>query len=140
MRRAVRVALLVVTGLLLGTGGASAQVDLAEALVGRWEGELQTRVKKGDPVLLLVITSVKQEGSKWIVDARLGGAEGKTAPVQIDIDTSGSKPSLRFKGVSGTEYALNLFGDKELAGTATLTTSQAGKGGRDRSVKLEKRE
>ena len=48
-------------------------------------------------------------------------------------------PSLRFKGVSGTEYNVSLFNDKELVGTAVLTTSSTG-GARDRSrsVKLEK--
>jgi hypothetical protein len=91
--------------------------------------------------LTLIIASVKQEDGKWVADARLGGAEGgKTAKVHIDIDTSGSKPSLRFKGVSGTEYDVSLFNDKELVGTAVLTTSQAGKGARDRSVKFEKKQ
>jgi hypothetical protein len=73
----------------------------------------------------------------------LGGAEGgKTAKVNIDIDidTSGSKPSLRFKEGSGTEYDVSLFNDKELVGTAVLTTSQAGRGPRDRSIKFEKKE
>jgi hypothetical protein len=65
---------------------------------------------------------------------------GKTAKVNIDIDTSGSKPSLRFKSVSGTEYDVSLFGDKELVGTAVLTTGQGGRGPRDRSVKFEKKE
>jgi len=144
MRRGIRAAhaaLFVAAGLMLGTGVAAAQADLAKALVGTWKGELQTLTKKGDPVLTLIISSVKQEGGKWVADARLGGADAaKTRPVNIDIDTSGSKPSLRFKGASGSEYSLNLFGDKELVGTATLTTSQAGRGARDRSVKLEKKE
>jgi hypothetical protein len=140
--RAARVTVFVMAGLVLGAGVAVAQADLAKALVGTWKGELQQRTKKGaDPALTLVIDSVKQEGGKWVADARLGGAEGgKTAKVNIDIDTSGSKPSLRFKGATGTEYSLNLFGDKELVGTATLTTNQAGRGARDRSVKLDKKE
>jgi hypothetical protein len=140
--RAARVALFVLAGLILGPGVVPAQVDLAKALVGTWQGELQQRMKKGaDPVLTLIIASVKQEDGKWVADARLGGAEGgKTAKVHIDIDTSGSKPSLRFKGVSGTEYDVSLFNDKELVGTAVLTTSQAGKGARDRSVKFEKKQ
>jgi hypothetical protein len=142
--RAARVALFVVAGLMLGIGVAVAQADLSKALVGTWQGEVQQLMKKGgDPVLTLIISSVKQEGGKWVADARLGGADAaKTRPVSIDIDTSGSKPSLRFKGAAGAEYNLNLFGDKELVGTATLTTAQAGRstGSRDRSVKLEKKE
>ena len=110
--RAARAALLVVAGLMLGTGVAAAQADLAKVLVGTWKGELQQRTQKGpDPELTLIIASVKQEGGKWVADARLGGADAaKTRPVNIDIDTSGSKPSLRFKGASGSEYSLNLFG------------------------------
>jgi hypothetical protein len=141
--RAARAALFVAAGLMLGTAVATAQADLAKALVGTWKGELQTLTKQGDPVLTLIISSVKQEGGKWVADARLGGADAaKTRPANIDIDTSGSKPSLRFKGAAGAEYNLNLFGDKELVGTATLTSAQAGRstGSRDRSVKLEKKE
>jgi hypothetical protein len=71
--RARRPALFVAAGLMLGTGVAAAQADLAKALVGTWKGELQTLTKKGDPVLTLIISSVKQEGGKWVADARLGG-------------------------------------------------------------------
>ena len=123
--RAARAALFVMAGLVLGTGVAAAQGDLAKALVGTWQGELQQRTQKGaDPGLTLIITSVKQEGGKWVADARLGGAEGgkTTAKVNIDIDTSGSKPALRFKGTKGTEYDVSLFNEKELVGTAVLIT------------------
>ena len=138
--RAARVALFVVTGLVATSGVAAAQVDLAKALVGTWEGELQLRVKKADPVMSLVITSVKQEDGKWVADGRFGGAKGKKVPVKIDVDTSGSKPSLRWKGASGTEYDVSLLDDKHLTGTATLTTTQAPKGDRDRTMKFEKTE
>lgn len=139
--RAVLVALFVVTGLMVGIGVAAAQVDLAKALVGTWEGELQMQLKKGaDPVMALVITSVKQEDGKWVADGRFGGANGKKGPVRIDVDTSGSKPSLRWKGASGIEYDVNLFDDKHLTGTATLTTAQAGRGARERTLKFEKKE
>ena len=139
--RTARVALFVVTGLVLGAGVAAAQADLAKALVGTWQGELQMRLKKGaDPSVTLIITSVKQEDGKWIADGRMGPTEARTGPVKIDIDTSGSKPALRWKGASGTQFDLSLLDDKHLVGTATLTTSDAGQGARDRSVKLEKKE
>ena len=60
--------------------------------------------------------------------------------MNIDIDTSGSKPSLRFKGAKGAEYDVSLFNDRELVGTATLTTASAGTKDRSRSVKFEKKE
>jgi hypothetical protein len=140
--RAARVALFVMAGLMVGAGVAAAQVDLAKALVGTWKGELQQRSQKdADPTLVLIIKSVKQEDGKWIADARVGATEDKTATAKIDIDTSGAKPSLRWTGGKGTAYDLSLLDDKNLVGTALLTTG-AGGGSRDRSrsVKLEKKE
>jgi hypothetical protein len=134
--RAVRMAVLAVVVSMLGAGTAIAQADLAKVLVGTWEGELQQRMKKGaDPHLKLAITSVKQEDGKWIADGRFGGS-----PVKIDLDTSGSKPSLRLTGATGATYNVSLLADKNMAGTVTLTTSAGGRGDRDRSVKLEKKE
>ena len=43
-------------------------------------------------------------------------------------------------GGSGAIYNLTLLDDKNLVGTATLTTSQGSQRDRDRSVKLEKKE
>jgi hypothetical protein len=128
---------------LLAAGAAVAQVDLAKVLVGTWEGEVKARILRGPDAgaeLKLTIASVTQQDGKWIVDGRLGGKDGRSAPVKVDIDTSGSKPSLRFKGASGTDYVLTLFSDKQMAGTATLTTAQAksSTGARDRDVVLEK--
>ncbi|SRR5712691_3252883 len=131
--RAARGALFVVAGLLLAAGVAAAQVDLAKVLVGTWQGELQ--YKKTNTPLTLRITSVKQEDGKWIGDGRFG-----PTPVKIDIDTSGSKPSLRWKGAAGIVYDLSLLDDTNLAGTATLTTGQSGLSERERPVKLEKKQ
>ena len=134
--RAARVAVLAVIVLMVGAGAAIAQADLAKVRVGTWEGELQLRTKKGaDPTFKLRITSLKQEDGKWVADGRVG-----STAVKIDVDTTGAKPSLRWTAASGTAYNLNLVDDKNLVGTATLTTSAAGRGDRDRSVKLEKKE
>jgi hypothetical protein len=139
--RAARVALFVMAGLMAGAGVTVAQVDVAKVLVGTWKGELQQRSQKdADPTLVLIIKSVKQEDGKWIADARVSATEDKTATAKIDIDTSGAKPSLRWTGGKGTAYDLSLLDDKNLVGTALLTTG-AGGGSRDRSrsVKLEKK-
>ena len=45
--RAARVVLFVAVGLMLGTGVAAAQADLAKVLIGTWKGELQQRTNKG---------------------------------------------------------------------------------------------
>ncbi len=123
--------------------GSHGQVDLTKVLVGTWEGEVKARMQRGAAAgadLKLVITSVTQQDGKWIADGRLGGKDGRSAPVKVDVDPSGSKPSLRFKGAAGTDYSLTLFNDKEMVGTATLTTAQAksSTGDRERDVRLEK--
>jgi hypothetical protein len=139
--RAARVALLVMAGLMLGAGVAAAQVDVAKVLVGTWKGELQQRTQKGaDPTVVLIIKSLKQEDGKWVASARVGATEEKTGPVQLEIDTTGAKPSVRWTGGSGASYNLSLLDDKNLVGTATLTTGQGSQRDRDRSVKLEKKE
>jgi hypothetical protein len=91
--------------------------------------------------VVLIIKSLKQEDGKWIASARVGPTEEKTASVNLEIDTTGSKPAVRWTGGSGAVYSLSLLDDKNLVGTATLTTAQAGaRGERDRAVKLEKKE
>jgi len=93
-------------------------------------------LKKGaDATLRLVITSVKQENGKWTGVGRFGAT-----PVKIDVDTTGSKPALHWTAATGTVYNLSLLDDKNLVGTATLTTGAVGRGDRDRSVKLEKKQ
>ncbi len=140
--RAARVALFVVAGLMVGTGVAAAQADLAKVLVGTWKGELQQRTNKGaDPTVVLIIKSVKQEDGKWVASARVGATEEKTGSVNLEIDTTGSKPAVRWTGAGGAIYNLTLLDDKNLVGNATLTTSQGGqRSDRDRAVKLEKKE
>jgi CelD/BcsL family acetyltransferase involved in cellulose biosynthesis len=140
--RAARVALFVMAGLMVGTGVTAAQADLAKALVGTWKGELQQRTNKGaDPTVVLIIKSLKQEDGKWVASARVGPTEEKTGAVQLEIDTSGAKPVLRWTGGQGAIYNLTLLDEKNLTGTATLTTGQGGaRGDRDRQVKLEKKE
>ena len=97
--RAARVALFVVAGLIVGVGVAVAQVDVGKVLVGTWKGELQQRTQKGaDPTVVLVIKSVKQEDGKWVANARVGATEDKTASVNLEIDTTGAKPVVRWTG------------------------------------------
>lgn len=140
--RAARVVLFVAVGLMLGTGVAAAQVDVGKALVGTWKGELQQRSQKdADPTLVLVIKSVKEENGKWMADARVGATEDKTAKVNLEIDTSGAKPAVRWTGGKGAVYDRSLLDDKNLVGTALLTTGAGGANrDRSRSVKLEKKE
>jgi hypothetical protein len=95
----VRLAFFVITMLMVGPGLAPAQVDLAKALVGRWEGEIALRFQKtANPGLVLVITSVKEEGGRWTADARSGTKTSGLGPAKVEIDNSGKRPSLRWTG------------------------------------------
>jgi hypothetical protein len=135
----VRLAFFVITMLMVGPGLAPAQVDLAKALVGRWEGEIALRFQKtANPGLVLVITSVKEEGGRWTADARSGTKTSGLGPAKVEIDNSGKRPSLRWTGGTGVVYDVNLFDEKTLVGTATLTRDMSTE--RERPVKLEKKE
>lgn len=141
--RIVRAGLVVVAVTLLGVGAAVGQVDLAKALVGKWEGEQEMMVDRSvNPARTLVITSVKQVDGKWIADGRFGIPPGATGPVKIEIDNSGKIPSLRWTGATGTAYDLSLMNEKNLVGKATLTAQQhrSASGSRDRTLKLEKKD
>ena len=141
--RIVRAGLVVIAVTLLGVGAAVGQVDLAKALVGKWEGEMEFfRDRSANPARTLVITSVKQVDGKWIADGRFGIPPGAPGPVKIEIDNSGKIPSLRWTGKTGTAYELNLLNEKNLVGKVTLTVEQhrSGGGSRDRTLKLEKKD
>jgi hypothetical protein len=84
--------------------------------------------------VVLVITSLKEEGGRWLADARFG-----TSPVSLEIDASGKQPSLRWTSRNGTAYAVSLFDGRTLSGTATLPQEVAGNRERERPVKLEKK-
>ena len=89
------------------------------------------RFHKNNPAVVLVITSLKEDGSPWVADARFGAS-----PVSLEIDARGKQPSLRWTSRNGTAYAVTLFDDTTLSGTATLTQETAGNRERERPVKL----
>jgi hypothetical protein len=113
---------------------ATAQTDLVQALVGRWEGEISGRFHKNNPAVALVITSLEEDGGRWVAAARFGAS-----PVSLEADAGGKQPSLRWTSRNGTAYAVSLFDDRTLSGTVTLTHETAGNRERERPVKLEKK-
>jgi len=126
---------------LLVAGPAAGQADLSKLLVGRWEGEIAQRfVRTENPGVALVIGSVKEEGGRWIAAARAGARTGGVGPINLEIDASGSRPWVRWTSQSGIIYSLNLMDAQNLVGTATLPTSMAGQGERERPVRLQKKE
>jgi hypothetical protein len=116
---------------------APAQVDLAEVLLGRWEGEVQLREKGGAAGRTLEIESVDQRNGKWVGSGRFGVTGRRAGPVDIEVDASGGRPSIRFVAAGDVTVRLELFGDKHLVGT--LTTPGVSTRDNDRPIKLEKK-
>ena len=127
---------------LLGFGASQAQLDLAKALVGKWEGEMEyLYTRSGDPKRVLVIESVKQTDGRWIAEGQFGTAQ-QMGRVRIDVESSGNSVSLKWVTRSGSDYFLNLMQEKYLVGKATIPMDQ-GRSVRqssreDRAMKLEK--
>lgn len=117
-----------------------AQGDLARSLVGTWEGELQTLGKgtRGDPHRTLIIRSVSQKEGKWIGEGRFGVTGKSLGPVQMEVDTNGMRPSIRFATGANATVRLELLEEGHLIGTLTRR-EMGGTLGNDRAIKLEKR-
>ena len=121
-------------------GVSRAQVDLAKALVGRWDGEQEYLVISAEnPRRILVIESVNQVDGKWVANGRYGTPAGLVR-VKIAVETGGKGVDLSWTGPTGNQFQLNLLRDKHLVGKITLTTEQSksGTGSRDRTLKLGK--
>jgi hypothetical protein len=121
---------------LVAPGPAAAQVDLARALIGKWEGQVQFADTKANPNRTLVISSVSQNEGRWVAEGQWGVTGERLAKVQIQVEQSGKDVSLRFETRANPSIRLKLEGDKHLLGTMELRA--AGRGGKDRPVKLEK--
>jgi hypothetical protein len=131
-----------VIGGLLIAGAVAAQTDLTKPLVGRWEGEVDYRGVPSDPSRAphrtLIVRSVTQKEGKWVAEGRFGIIGKGLAPVEMEVDTEGSKPSLRF--VNGPiTVRLQLLDDKHLAGTFT-PPAVGRRGSEPLQIRLEKQE
>jgi hypothetical protein len=129
-------------GILLGISPGSAQVDLAKAFVGKWEGAVQwaggAGSGAGDPNRTLIIDSVEQKDGKWVAAGKYGVTGKGLGKVEIEVDASGSRPSIRFSTGGNSTVRLSLSGAKEMTGTLTLTG--ASHRGNDRPMNLEKKD
>lgn len=74
----IRAMLWLAVAMVLSLVGVShAQVDLAKALVGRWEGEQEyLAISAENPKRILVIESVNQVDGKWVAN---GGTDAHRA-------------------------------------------------------------
>jgi len=137
-RGALAAAAILACALLLGSP-AHAQGQLAESLVGTWEGELQPLGKgtREDPHRTLIIRSVQQKNGKWVGEGRFGITGKGLARVQIEVDASGPRPWIRFVTNVSATVRLELL-DEQLVGTFSRR-ELGGTPGTDRAIKLERR-
>jgi len=139
MGRAVASAALLLA-LLVGLP-AEAAVDLAKALVGRCEGEVQTLGvgTRENPQGTLVISAVTQQDGKWSATGRWGITGKGLGQVMIAVDASGAHAWLRFVTDVNATVRVELIDDRHLVGTFTRH-EVGGTLGSDRALKLEKKD
>ena len=110
--------LLLVTGMMLSVASSSgaAEDELANKLIGRWEGGAATK-HGGNEILL--IKSVNCDGDQWTAAGRYGDAEKKGGDVSIKITTVRDDVNLEFTtpGHHQNPVHLKLVGDGELEGS-----------------------
>jgi hypothetical protein len=133
-----------VLGTSLGMSSGWAQVDLAKALVGKWEGAIQwagsAGSQMGDPNRTLIIESVEQKDGKLVAAGRYGITGKGLGKVEIEVDGSGSRPFIRF-AIPTSTVRLTLTGAKELTGTTSIAgLAGGGRGGNERALSLEKKD
>ena len=119
---------------------AGAQVDVAQALVGKWEGRLGREILSPDlpPERVLVISSVREQDGKWVAEARYGIPGRNLGKVEPSIQVSGSDVVLDFVSAGvrgGSQIRLRLQGEKILAGTLRPVGSS-----RSGEIRLERTE
>ena len=125
---------LVVGVLALLSVPSESQPDLSKVLVGKWEGNAP-RASGGDPRRTLVFESVRQEGGRWIAEAKFGIPGRPLVPVDVTLDVTGAIVRVQFSPGIGFNWDLTLLSDKLLAGSIRRQTSL---GHVEGSITLEK--
>ncbi|HET8575844.1 MAG TPA: hypothetical protein VFO18_02000 [Methylomirabilota bacterium] len=120
-----------------------AQEDLAQALVGRWDGQVE--FPTGVFGRILIIRSLEQKDGKWVLTAAYGPKGRGLSPVRdASIETTGREVLLKLKVPDGADrrmfpMELTLLKDgKHLVGTIYLAAGA--RGGSTRPAKFEKAE
>lgn len=123
---------LVICQLLIGSGGAWAQVaDPTKALIGTWEGPLA--LYGGENWRTVIIKSVKaKEGGGWVAEGTYGITGKRLGRTTYDVSLQDGEIVLTFVTGAKAPAHLKLVGDSKLEGKVNV-------GGNDnRNLKLEK--
>jgi hypothetical protein len=141
----VKLAMALTLMLLVGARDAAAQgVDLSQALVGTWKGDVQ--MATGTYSRTLVIKSVQSEGRRAIADAAYGGPGGygggsaaALEPVDLQIEQTPSGLMLRFRAEDMSPVELSLYRDgRHLIGSVLAPSVARGGARTPAPIKLQK--
>ena len=128
-RFAVLVTLL--TTVLVGSS-VGAQTPPAQALIGKWEGQIRFQSSRANPGRTLIIESVGSGEGTVPVRGRYGVTGQNLGRMQGTLEIADGRPRLRFTTGANSTVVLELQGDKDLVGTIGLS----GEG--DREMRLKK--
>jgi hypothetical protein len=102
-------------------------------LVGTWEGRVRWQNSRAEEGRVLLI-----EEKAGQLQAQYGVTGQKLFPVNLSIDTSGSRLKVSFTSGAGNPVALMLETDDYLTGTFTLSAGRSG-GSNARPIDLLKK-
>jgi hypothetical protein len=130
-------ATLLVAAMCLGFITVAESNDLdprLKPLVGTWEGRVRWQNSRAEEGRVLLI--VEKAGQ---LQAQYGVTGQKLFPVNLSIDTSGSRLKLSFTTGAGNPVALMLEKDDYLIGTFTLSATGRSGGSNERPIDLQKK-
>ena len=126
--------------LQLFVGPAVGEVDVAAALVGRWEGTAEVPSAQYLPSRVLLIKNARQDATaqgiaKWKADGSYGVTADKLSRIDLDITVVEPTVTVEFTTPLALHGTLKLVKPNALEGTLT-----ASGGGRAYRIRLERRE
>lgn len=131
---------LITACLLAGLGTPSdAEIDVAAALVGRWEGKTEVRSADLRPERILIIKSLRQDsarpdGSRWKADADYGLSAERSG--RVDMTVTVVDPAVTVEFVSGHALHVTL----KLVKPNVLEGTHLAGGGHAFRMRLERRQ
>lgn len=125
--------------LSLFVGPAAAEVDVAAALVGRWEGQVTIKGSQYPPARVLIIKNPRQESTaggvaKWKADGSFGITADKLGRIDLAITVVDPTVTVEFATPNSLQATLKLMKPKVLEGTIVVP------GGQETRMRLERRE
>lgn len=123
----------------LFVGPAAAEVDVAAALAGRWEGQVVIKGSQYPPARVLIIKNPRQESTgagvaKWKADGSYGVTADKLGRVDLAITVVDPTVTVEFTTQNSLHATLKLVKPNLLEGTIVVP------GGQETRMRLERRE